>query len=165
MNKYYPYPKRDPAKKFPPLPNEIFYLGLSYGAIAVYGYLMHIENRKTFQSYASCNTIGRAVKMSTNTVRKYVSELEDRHLIRTEYTTIVTRDGRKRSGTLRYYIRPIQEAVDHYHEHQLCQLEIDAERQRAQARLSRPCADQEPLSAAGQPRIPQATRNGASRPV
>ena len=76
MNEYYPYPKRDPAKNYSPLPNEVFYLGLSYGAIAVYGYLMHIEDRKTFQSYAGYNTIGRAVKMSANTVRKYVSELD-----------------------------------------------------------------------------------------
>ena len=165
MNEYYPYPKRDPTKNYSLLPNEVFYLGLSYGAIAVYGYLMHIEDRKTFQSYASFNTIGRAVKMRTNTVRKYVSELEEKQLIRTEPTTVVTRDGRKRNGTLRYHIRPIQEAVDYYHEHQLRRLELDTERQRAQARLSRPCATQEPLSAAGQPRIPQATRNGVSEPV
>jgi len=75
------------------MPNEVFYLGLSYGAIAVYGYLMHIENRKTFQSYASYSyllccedrhthpcwssykTIGTATKMSVNTVRKHISAL------------------------------------------------------------------------------------------
>ena len=87
MKKYDLYSKRDPAKNFSPLPNEVFYLGLSYGAIAVYGYLMHIEDRKTFQSYAGYNTIGRAVKMSSNTVRKYVLELEEKHLIRTEPET------------------------------------------------------------------------------
>ena len=37
MKKYDLYSKRDPAKNFSPLPNEVFYLGLSYGAIAVYG--------------------------------------------------------------------------------------------------------------------------------
>ncbi len=137
MKKYDFYSKRDPAKNFSPMPNEVFYLGLSYGAIAVYGYLMHIEDRKTFQSYASYNTIGRAVKMSANTVRKYVSELEDKQLIRTESTSIITKDGRKRNGTLRYNIRPIREAVDHYHEQQLHRLELDVEQQRAQARLSR----------------------------
>ena len=61
MKKYDLYSKHDPTKNFSPLPNEVFYLGLSYGAIAVYGYLMHIEDRKTFQSYAGYNTIGRAV--------------------------------------------------------------------------------------------------------
>ena len=138
MKRYDLYSKRDPAKNFSPLPNEVFYLGLSYGAIAIYGYLMHIEDRKTFQSYAGYNTIGRAVKMSANTVRKYVLELEDKHLIRTEPTTVVTRDGRKRNGTLRYYIRPIQEAVDHYHERQLCQLELETERPSWVARMAPP---------------------------
>ena len=157
MKKYALYSKRDPVKNFSPIPNEVFYLGLSYGAIAVYGYLLHIENRKTYQSYASYNTIGRAVKMSANTVRKYVSELEEKQLIRTEPTTIITRDGHKRNGTLRYHIRPIQEAVDHYHEQQLHQLELDAERRRAQTRLSRLCATQEPLPVAGQPMTPPTT--------
>lgn len=162
MNRYYPHPKRDPVKNYSPMPNEVYYLRLSYGAIAVYGYLLHIENRETYQSYASYNTIGRAVKMSPNTVRKYVSELEEKQLIRTEPTTIITRDGRKRNGTLRYYIRPIQEAVDHYHEQQLCQLETDAARQRAQARWSRLCAPQEPSSEAGHPTTPPAPQDGVS---
>ena len=140
----------------------MFYLGLSYGAIAVYGYLMRIEDRRTFQSYAGYNTIGRAVKMSANTVRKYVLELEDKHLIRTESTTVVTRDRRKRNGTLRYHIRPIREAVDHYHERQLCQLELDTERQKAQARLSRLCAAQEPPLSAGHPTTPPTVERGVS---
>ena len=162
MKRYDLYSKRDPAKNFSPLPNEVFYLGLSYGAIAVYGYLMHIEDRKTFQSYAGYNTIGRAVKMSANTVRKYVLELEDKHLIRTESTTVVTRDGRKRNGTLRYYIRPIQEAVDYYYEQQLRRLEVDTERQKAQARLSRLCATQEPPLPPGHPATPPAAERGVS---
>ena len=44
MKKYDLYSKGDPAKNFSPLPNEVFYLDLSYGAIAIYGYLMHIED-------------------------------------------------------------------------------------------------------------------------
>jgi len=155
--KYYPYPKRDPDKNFSPMPNEVYHIGLSYGAIAVYGYLLHIENRQTYQSYAAYNTIGKAVKMSANTVRKYVMELEDKQLIRTEPTTIITKDGRKRNGTLRYYIRPIQEAVDYYHERQFRRLEAEAERQRVQAWPSRLCAPQEPLSSAGHPTISPAT--------
>ena len=162
MKRYDLYSRRDPAKNFSPLPNEVFYLDLSYGAIAIYGYLMHIEDRKTFQSYASYNTIGRAVKMSANTVRKYVLELEDKHLIRTESTTVVTRDGRKRNGTLRYHIHPIREAVDHYHERQLHQLELDTERQKAQARLSRLCAAQEPLPTTERPATPPTAERGVS---
>ena len=88
------WPKRDPIKNYFPLPNEIFSLGLSAGAIAVYGFLLHREDRKTYQCVASYRTIGEAVGMSVNTVRKYVTELEDRGLIRTERTTVTTRDGR-----------------------------------------------------------------------
>jgi len=40
------YQKRDPIKDYFPLPNEIFYLDLSYGEIAVYSYLLYRENRK-----------------------------------------------------------------------------------------------------------------------
>ena len=134
MKKYDLYSKRDPAKNFSPLPNEVFYLDLSYGAIAIYGYLMHIEDRKTFQSYASYSTIGRAVKMSANTVRKYVLELEDKHLIRTESTTVVTRDGRKRNGTLRYH--PVQLALDRFCEQQMTQIDVSAERQRVATALA-----------------------------
>ena len=137
---YRPWPKRDPIKNYFPVPNELYHLGLSYGAIAVYGYLLHIENRTTYQCNASYKTIGKAVRMSANTVRKYVTELEERHLIHTERTMIRTKDGRPRNGTLLYNIRPIQEAVDCFHERQMQTLEESAARQQAQARLSPPCA-------------------------
>ena len=87
--------KRDPIKNYFPLPNEIYQLGLSPGAIAVYGYLLRIEDRTTYQCYPSYGTIGSAVGMSKNTVRKYVAELEERRLIQTEPTSITTVDGRK----------------------------------------------------------------------
>ena len=74
--------KRDPVKNYFPLPNEIYQLGLSHGAIAVYGYLLRIEDRRTYQCHPSYATIGKAVGMSNNTVRKYVQELEERGLIR-----------------------------------------------------------------------------------
>ena len=75
--------KRDPVKNYFPLPNEIYQLGLSHGAIAVYGYLLRIEDRRTYQCHPSYATIGKAVGMSNNTVRKYMQELEERGLIRT----------------------------------------------------------------------------------
>ncbi len=46
MNKK--YSKRDPIKDYFPLPNEIFCLGLSYGEIAVYSYLLYREDRISF---------------------------------------------------------------------------------------------------------------------
>ena len=79
--------KRDPIKNYFPLPNEIYQLGLSPGAIAVYGYLLRIEDRTTYQCYPSYSTIGSAVGMSKNTVRKYVAELEERRLIQTAICT------------------------------------------------------------------------------
>lgn len=79
--------------------------------MAVYSYLLFCEDRNTYQCYPSCASISKSVNMSANTVRKYVAELEERGLIVTESTSIVTRDGRKRNGTLRYTILPIQNAV------------------------------------------------------
>ena len=100
-------------------PNEIFCLGLSSGEIAVYSYLLRCENRKTYQCYPSYRTIGQALKMSQNTVRKYVQSLEDKHLISTERTEVIAKDGRKRNGTLLYTIRPIRDAIDYFHSEQL----------------------------------------------
>ena len=76
--------KRDPIKNYFPLPNEIFSLGLSSTAIAVYGYLLCREDRKTYECLASYRMIGEAIGKSVTTVRKYVAELEERGLITTE---------------------------------------------------------------------------------
>ena len=109
--KYNRYLKRDAIKNYFPLPNEIFNLNLSSGEIAVYSFLMRCEDRKTFQCHPSYKTIGKALKMSRNTVRKYVSGLIDKKLITAEPTKIQSRDGRKRNGSLLYTILPIEEAV------------------------------------------------------
>ena len=124
------WPKRDPIKNYFPLPNEIYQLDLSPRAIAVYGYLLSIEDRQTYEAYASYNTIGNATQMSANTVSKYVAELEERQLIRTEHTTITTQDGRRRNGCLRYHILPIQLSIDQFYETQLDRVDRARERQR-----------------------------------
>lgn len=129
--KHRQYVKRDPIKNYFPLPNEIFMLGLCAGEISVYSYLLYLENRKTFQCWPSYKTIGRAVDMSQNTVRKYVMALEEKRLIMTEPTSIRTKDGRKRNGSLLYTIRPIQEALDLFYERQMAQAELAAQRRRA----------------------------------
>lgn len=117
--KYKQYLKRDAAKNYFPLPNEIFCLNLSYGEIAVYAYLLYCEDRKTFRCHPSYNTIGKALKMSRNTVRKYVKMLEEKHLICTEPTEIRTANGIKRNGNLLYTIQSIEQARNLYYEHQL----------------------------------------------
>ena len=134
--KYRQWPKRDPVKNYFQLTNEIFLLGLSPGALAVYSYLLCCEDRSTYQCWPSYKTIGSAVKMSANTVRKYVCELEERQLISTKSTTITTRDGMKRNGNLLYTIRPIQLALDRFYEQQLMQMDVAAERQRVAKALA-----------------------------
>lgn len=106
--------KRDGARNFFPLPNEIFNLGLSAGEIVVYAYLMFRENRKTYQCYPSYRTIGEAVGMSRNTVKKYVDALVEKQLIYTEPTMVPTKDGKVRNGNLLYTIRPLDSAREYY---------------------------------------------------
>ena len=134
--KYAQWLKRDPVRNCFLLPNEIFLLGLSPGALAVYSYLLCCENRQTYQCWPSYKTIGNAVRMSANTVRKYVCELEERQLISTENTTVTTRDGLKRNGNLLYTIRPIQLALDQFYTQQLAQMDVAVERQRVAKALA-----------------------------
>ena len=87
------WPKRDPIKNYFPLPQRDLLLGTVCRGDRSLRILLHREDRRTYQYVASYRTIGEAVGMSVNTVRKYVTELEDRGLIRTERTTVTTRDG------------------------------------------------------------------------
>lgn len=75
---YQRWPKRDPVKHYFMVPNEVFGLGLNSGEISIYGYLLRCEDRKRYKCYPSYRTIGRAVGLSENTVRKYVSSLGGR---------------------------------------------------------------------------------------
>ena len=109
------YSKRDPIKDYCPLPNERVCLGLSYGEIAVYSYLLYRENRKTFQCYPSYRSIGKALRMSRNTVSKYVQLLVDKELISTEPTSIFTKDNKKLNGNLLYTILPIEQAKQYFY--------------------------------------------------
>ena len=129
------WPKRDPNKYYYLVPNEVFNLGLSSHEIAVYNYLLRCEDRRTYQCHPSYATIGKAVGMSNNTVRKYVQELEERGLIRTERTSIITRDGRKQNGSLLYTILPIQFSIDQFYQRQFNAAELARERQQAAKRM------------------------------
>ena len=140
--KYNRYPKRDAVKHYFPLPNEIFSLDLSAGEIAVYAYLMYCEDRKTFQCHPSYNTIGSAVQLSKNTVKKHIDGLVAKQLITTEPTTVITKKGQKHNGTLLYTIRPIQEAVEYCYQQQLVHFETEMHRQKALARIEKLYGDQ-----------------------
>ena len=99
--------KRDSTKSFFALPNAIFRIGLTSGEILVYTYLMYCEDRQTYQCHPSYSTIGTAVGMSNNTVKKHVDGLRKKGLITTEYTTVITKDGRVHNGSLLYTLLPI----------------------------------------------------------
>ena len=129
--------KRDNPGDFFPLPKSIFRLGLDAGEIVIYAYLMYCEDRKTFQCYPGYKTIGSAVGMSVNTVRKYVQSLEKKRLITTEWTMVRTKSGKAHNGTLKYTIRPIQEAIDYYEEIQMKRLYAEAARRRAEEALAK----------------------------
>ena len=128
-----PYVKKDSVSNYFPVPNAVFDLELHHIEIDIYAYLMRIENRRTFQCLASYPTIARKLGLSVNTVAKYVAALEEHGLIRTERTEIVTREGLKRNGCLKYTILPIQNAIDLYHERQMAALQRTADIQKAQA--------------------------------
>lgn len=117
-------------KNYFPLPNVIFALGLSPGEIAVYSYLLYCEDRKTYQCHPSYKTIGQAVSMSVNTVQKYIAALGEKGFISIETTSVITKSGQKRNGTLLYTIRPIQDAVELHHQRQLRKLELDTVKSR-----------------------------------
>ena len=129
-------PWQTPVRNYYPLPKVLCRLGLSPGEIAVYSFLMYCENRTTYQCYPSYRTIGEAVGMSRNTVAKYVRQLEEKGLIRTEPSTVTTKDGRVRNGSLIYTIRPVQEAMELNYQRQFLQVERDMERAKAEKRLA-----------------------------
>lgn len=62
--------------------------------------------------------------------------LEEKGLIRTEPSAIITKDGRVRNGSLIYTIRPIQEAMELNYQRQFLQAERDMERAKAEKRLA-----------------------------
>ena len=113
------WPKRDLNKHYYLVPNEVFNLDLTSHEIAVYNYLLRCEDRRTYQCHPSYRTIGKAVQLSENTVRKYVAGLEEKGLIRTEPTVVRSKDGRLLNGNLLYTICPIQAAVEAFYERQL----------------------------------------------
>ena len=130
------WPKRDPNKHYYLVPNEVFNLGLSSHEIAVYNYLLRCEDRRTYQCHPSYRTIGRAVQLSENTVRKYVAGLEEKGLIRTEPTVVRSKDGRLLNGNLLYTICPIQAVVQAFYERQLSVADLEMERYQAQQRIA-----------------------------
>ena len=116
---------------FFPLPSIAFGFGLTVGELAVYGYLLYRENRETYECWPSCRTIGDALHMSRNTVRKYVHRLEEKGYITTEPTTVRRMDGTKWNGNLKFRIRPVRELIEEWNEQETTLAEREYQRQRA----------------------------------
>ena len=121
--RYYDSNRKDIPGDYFPMPKAVFRLDLDTGEIALLAYLMYCENRKTFQCYPSYSTIGRAIGMSNNTVRKYVDSLRSKGFLCTEPTKVKTLDGRCHNGSLLYTLQPIKPLEDAYYKQQLCEAE------------------------------------------
>ena len=133
---FYSHNARDIPGEYFPMPKSIFRLGLTAGEILVYTYLMYCEDRKTFQCHPSYKTIGNAVGMSKNTVKKYVDSLIEKQLITAEPTSVYTQKGEKRNGNLLYTVRPIEDAVEYHYEQQMIRLECEIRCQSALKKLA-----------------------------
>ena len=124
------YAKRDPKKYFFMLPNAVFDLKLHIYELVIYAYLLRIEDRRTWQCITSYSTIADKLGISVNTVAKYVGRLEEHGLILTERTDVITKEGLKRNGCLKYTMLPIQRAIDLYNERLMAELEHTTDVQR-----------------------------------
>ena len=73
----------------------------------------------------------------TTQLPQFCLELEKKRLITTEWTMVRTKSGKAHNGTLKYTIRPIQEAIDYYEEIQMKRLYAEAARRRAEEALAK----------------------------
>ena len=71
-----------------------------------------------------------------NTVANYVRLLEERGLIITEHTKIITKNGIKKNGSLLYTLIPMHEVMERCYEHQLAAIDRVTERQHVQKKLT-----------------------------
>ena len=124
-----------PAGEFFTMPHKIFTLRLSMGEIAVYAYLRSCED-DTHRCWPSYKTIGRVLRVSKNTVRKYVGTLCEKGLISVESTSVKIKNGIWQNGNLRYTIEPIANAVNTFWEGEFARSERANERHRVQAILA-----------------------------
>ncbi len=119
-----------------PVPNELLDFDLPGGSIAVYIFLLRHADRRTGQCHPSTATMAKNLHYCRNTVASYVRLLEERGLIVTEHTKIITKNGIKKNGSLLYTIIPLQEVMEQHYEQQFNALERTAERRKAQAKLA-----------------------------
>lgn len=120
-----------------PVPNELLEFDLPAGAIAVYIYLLRHADRKTRQCHPSTVTIAKKLRLCRNTVAKHVRLLEERGLIITENTEIITKRGIKKNGNLLYTLVPLHEVTQAYYDRQFTKADLAAARQEARAKAEK----------------------------
>jgi len=140
------------SRKFFTLPNEIFLLNLPPSAFMVYAYLLLIENRRTHTCHPSYNTIAAETGLTKNTAMKSIGVLLDKGLIAMEHSRYFDQRGMKWKGNNLYTVLPMQMAVDQFHQRQLHQLELEAERRRVRQRQEE-CDRRNPRAALRTPMI------------
>ncbi len=120
-----------------PVPNELLEFDLPAGAIAVYIYLLRHADRRTGQCHPSAATIAKDLHLCRNTVANHVHLLEDRGLVVTENTEIITKQGIKKNGNLLYTIVPMYEVIQAYYARQFAKAELAVAQQRAKAKAEK----------------------------
>ena len=103
---------------------------LSRGEHFVLNYLL------THYGQAHPTDLSRHMVVSTARIAALLNRMEEKGLIRTEPSTITTKDGRVRNGSLIYTIRPIQEALELNYQRQFLRAERDIERAKAEKKLA-----------------------------
>lgn len=120
-----------------PVPNELLELDLPAGAIAVYICLLRHADRRTNQCHPSAVTIAKKLHLSRNTVANHVRLLEERGLIVTENTEIITKRGIKKNGNLLYTLVPMHEVTQAYYARQFEKAELATAQQKARAKAEK----------------------------
>ena len=118
------------------MPSAVFQMDLTPEELATYAYLRCRKNNRTYKCWPSYKTIGEAIGRSRQSVAKYVSGLEEKGLIKTETTEMITKNGVPLNGNLMYTILPIRPAVEQFNRRLIRRAEVENERRRVQAVLN-----------------------------
>lgn len=120
-----------------PVPNELLDFDLPGGSIAVYIFLLRHADRRTGQCHPSTATIAKNLHYCRNTVASYVRLLEERGLIITEHTKIITKNGIKKNGNLLYTLVSMHEITQAYYDRQFEKAELATMQQKAKAKAEK----------------------------
>ena len=118
------------------MPSAMFQMDLTTDEMATYAYLRYRKNNRTYKCWPSYKTIGEAIGRSRKSVAKYVGGLEEKGLIRTETTEMITKGGVPLNGNLMYTILPIRTAVEQFNRRLIRRAEVENERRRVQVVLN-----------------------------